>query len=171
MSNYLRTQIPGGTYFFTVVTEQRRPILTNADVRKALHVAIVETRRTRPFRIDGWVLLPDHLHCIWTLPDGDADFSTRWKKIKRDVSVACAESYLQHDLLNPRRRTKGHSTLWQHRFWEHAIANEQEFKSYLDYLHWNPMKHGLITRILDWPWSSFHRYMQQGVYSADWCIA
>lgn len=117
MSYYRRAQIPGGTYFFTVVTAGRQKILTNPDIRVALRAAIAKVRLTHPFIINGWILLPDHLHCIWTLPEGDADFSTRWRWIKREVSVTCGKNYLNPELLSARRIKKQCSTLWQHRFW------------------------------------------------------
>lgn len=168
MSRYRRARVPGGTYFFTVVTERRQPILTHADVRQALREAIVLVRETLPFRIDGWVLLPDHLHAIWTLPEGDADFSTRWRLIKRHVTRTCGPAHACAGILTERRAMKHCGTLWQHRFWEHLIRDDRDFRHYLDYLHGNPLKHGLVERVADWPWSSFHRWARQGVYPADW---
>ncbi|MBB3104670.1 REP-associated tyrosine transposase [Azomonas macrocytogenes] len=168
MSGYRRATVPGGTYFFTVVTERRQPILNNADIRQALREAIVLVRETLPFRIDGWVLLPDHLHAMWTLPEGDADFSSRWQRIKRHVTHSCGATYARPDYLTPRRIAKQCGTLWQHRFWEHLIRDEQDFRRHLDYLHGNPLKHGLVERVADWPWSSFHRWVRQGVYPNDW---
>lgn len=168
MSRYRRTRVPGGCYFFTVVTERRQPILTCPDTRQALREAIVEVRDHLPFRIDGWVLLPDHLHAIWTLPDGDADYSTRWRLIKRGVTRRCGAAYLQNALLTPRRQAKRCATIWQHRFWEHMIRDEQDFRRHLDYLHINPVKHGLVRRVSDWPWSTFHRHVIQGTYPHDW---
>ncbi|SFB64255.1 REP-associated tyrosine transposase [Azotobacter beijerinckii] len=171
MSHYRRAHVPGGTYFFTVVTERRQPILIHADVRLALREAIVLVRETLPFRIDGWVLLPDHLHALWTLPEGDADFSTRWRLIKRHVTRTCGPAYTRPDHLTERRAAKHCGTLWQHRFWEHLIRDERDFRHHLDYLHGNPLKHGLVERVADWPWSSFHRWARQGAYPADWAGA
>lgn len=106
MSRYRRAAVPGASYFFTVVTERRQPILTDPAVRSALREAIVLVRQTLPFRIDGWVLLPDHLHAIWTLPKDDADFSNRWRLIKRHVTRACGSDYLRPEFLTPRRSGK-----------------------------------------------------------------
>ncbi|UUY09291.1 transposase [Pseudomonas sp. J452] len=168
MPYYRRAAAPGGTYFFTVVTAHRQPILTNTDIRSALREGVSLVRQTLPFRIEGWVLLPDHLHAIWTLPEGDADFSTRWRLIKRHVTHTCGANYIRHDYLSPRRFAKQYGTLWQHRFWEHLIRDETDMRQHLDYLHGNPLKHGIVERVSDWPWSSFHRYVRQGIYPTDW---
>lgn len=146
MSRYRRAAVPGASYFFTVVTERRQPILTDLAVRSALREAIVLVRQTLPFRIDGWVLLPDHLHAIWTLPEGDADFSNRWRLIKRHATRVCGSDYLRPELLTQRRSGKQYGTLWQHRFWEHLIRDERDFRQHMDYLHANPLKHGLVSR-------------------------
>ncbi|MGE8503531.1 MAG: REP-associated tyrosine transposase [Pseudomonas sp.] len=168
MSDYRRAAVPGGIYFFTLVSERRQPILTYPDIRQALREAIETVRLTQPFTIDAWVLLPDHLHAIWRLPPGDADFSNRWRLIKRHVTHACGKTYLRADLLSERRHVKGQGTFWQQRFWEHLIRDECDYARHFDYLHGNPLKHGLVTRVRDWPWSSFHRWVKQGVYPVDW---
>jgi putative transposase len=167
MPYYRRAAVPGGTYFFTVVTQDRQAILTRDDVRSALREAIELVREQMPFCIDGWVLLPDHMHAIWTLPAGDSDYSNRWRLIKRHVSVACAHLYCPQQP-SGRRISKGQSSLWQSRFWEHLIRDEADLRNHLDYLHGNPLKHGLVQRVADWPWSSFHRYVRRGVYPASW---
>lgn len=171
MSGYRRANVPGGSYFFTVVTERRQRILTEIAVRQALREAIETVRVKRPFRIDGWVLLPDHLHTIWTLPEGDADFATRWRLIKSSVTRCCGATFVQPHYLNARRKAKGCGTLWQHRYWEHLLRDERDFRQHLDYLHFNPVKHGLVEAVGDWPWSSFHRWVRQGAYPPDWCGA
>ena len=168
MSNYRRANIKGAAYFFTVVTERRQSILTNDDVRQALRDAILKVRESHPFTIDAWVLLPDHLHCIWTLPEGDADFSTRWRLIKREVTVAIGAKYFREDFLTERRKKKQQGTIWQHRFWEHLIRDESDFSTHMDYLHFNPVKHCLTKTLNEWPWSSFHRLVQQGIYPLNW---
>lgn len=168
MPDYRRATAPGSTYFFTLVTERRQPLLTQPDIRHALRTAIEAVRSTQPFRIDAWVLLPDHLHAIWTLPEGDADFSNRWRMIKRHVTHACGDQYKRADLMTRRRGGKGQGTLWQQRFWEHLIRDDHDFARHFDYLHGNPLKHGLVSRVQDWPWSSFHRWVGKGVYAADW---
>jgi putative transposase len=170
MSRYRRAVVMGGCYFFTVVTYQRRAILCDAFMRKALHAAIEEVRASRPFIIDAWVLLPDHLHCIWTLPEGDSDFSTRWMMIKRDVSVACRDQYHLVDLISDSKKKHRESSIWQRRFWEHQIRDEEDFAQHCDYIHFNPVKHGLVVRASEWPFSTFHRYVGSGVYLPDWNI-
>ncbi len=171
MTRYRRANVAGGSYFFTVVAAQRQAILTDPALRSALHEAVVKVRAARPFRIDAWVLLPDHLHTIWTLPADDADFSTRWRLIKSQVTQACGASYVRPDLQTEQRLQKQCGTIWQHRYWEHLLRDEVDVSQHLDYVHWNPVKHGLVTSVKDWPWSSFHRYVAKGAYPADWCAA
>lgn len=168
MSNYRRANTQGACYFFTVVTFRRQPILCDEAVRVALREAINSVREKKPFTIDAWVLLPDHLHCIWTLPEGDADFSSRWGLIKRQVSIQCREHYRRADWLNVSKRKHRESTLWQRRFWEHQIRDESDFNRHVDYLHYNPVKHGYCQQVGDWPYSTFHRFVAEGVYPFNW---
>lgn len=163
MSNYCRSQ-QGNLYFFTLVTEQRQPWLTQAASRAALREAIGQARACYPFEIHAWVLLPDHLHCVWQLPGDDADFGRRWSLIKRKTSQAL--DVPQGTTLS--RQLRGERGLWQRRFWEHQIRDHEDYRRHLDYLHWNPVKHGLVERVRDWPWSSFHRLVGEGIYPADW---
>lgn len=167
MSRYRRSNIPGCSYFFTVVTYRRQPILCEEPLRNALRDALITVRRKWPFTIDAWVLLPDHLHCIWTLPPGDADFSTRWGLIKRQVSLACF-SFARAEWMTASKHKHRESTLWQRRVWEHQIRNEMDFQRHIDYIHFNPVKHGLCNRVIEWPYSTYHRYVEQGVYLVDW---
>lgn len=169
MPEYRRVRIEGGTYFFTVVTYQRHHILTNMPARKLLHNAWMDTQHRFAFETIAVCLLPDHLHCIWKLPQGDANYSIRWKEIKRLFS----RSYLKEignngEERNPSRIKRKEVTLWQRRFWEHTIMDENDLNNHLDYIHFNPIKHGYVTRAADWPWSSFHRYVKEGVYDEDW---
>ncbi|PPD03048.1 MAG: transposase [Methylobacter sp.] len=150
------------------MTFRRQPILCDEAVRVALREAISSVREQKPFTIDAWVLLPDHLHCIWTLPEGDADFSSRWGLIKRQVSIQCREHYRRDDWLNASKRKHRESTLWQRRFWEHQIRDESDFNRHADYLHYNPVKHGYCQQVADWPYSTFHRYVAEGVYPFNW---
>lgn len=170
MPNYRRNFVPGGTYFFTVVTHERRPWLCTDQARRALREAIELVRTDRPFRIEAWVLLPDHLHCIWTLPPGDADFPGRWRRIKAAVSKRCAEqvSGMSADLSRAKR---GERLLWQRRFWEHTVRNERDLAAHADYIHYNPVKHGFCVRPAEWPYSSFHRFVRMGFYGPDWACA
>ena len=169
MPRYRRARTTGACYFFTVVTYRRQPVLCDQMVRQALRDAIDRVREKRPFTIDAWVLLPDHLHCLWTLPSGDADYSTRWNQIKRRVSIVCAAEYKRTDWLTASKRRHRESTLWQRRFWEHCIRGQDDFNRHMDYLHHNPVKHGLCKQASDWPYSTFHRYVARGVYPQEWC--
>lgn len=168
MSRYRRANTAGGTYFFTVITYRRQIFLCDEDVRKALRTAINRVRERHQFQIDAWVLLPDHLHCVWTLPPGDADFSLRWNLIKRFVTRDCGERLLKAEWINDSKRAHRESTLWQRRFWEHEIRDERDYRAHVDYVHFNPVKHGHVERVIDWPYSSFHRYVREGVFPADW---
>lgn len=169
MSRYRRAV--GATFFFTVVTYRRQPFLCHDAMRLALRQAIMSVRMTRPFSIDAWVLLPDHLHCIWTLPPGDGDYSQRWKVIKKSVSAACREQYRRADMITPSKRRSAESTIWQRRFWEHRIADDHDFARHADYIHHNPVKHGLVRSAADWPYSTFHQFVQRGVYGIDWAAS
>jgi putative transposase len=112
--------------------------------------------------------MPDHLHCIWTLPTGDSDYSARWSLIKRSVARFSADVTLDPALRNPSHRKRRESTIWQRRFWEHLIRDDVDFARHLDYIHYNPVKHGHVTRATDWPYSTIHRYVREGVYPIDW---
>jgi putative transposase len=139
----------GGRYvLFTVNTLLRRPILLEPSIQTALRAAIESARVTHPFVIDAWVFLPDHMHCIWTLPDGDANFSVRWNMIKRLVSQACANEF-GFNQLSTSREKRSESGIWQRRFWEHLIRDELDFEKHVDYVHVNPLKHGLVQRVSD----------------------
>ncbi|MES2933646.1 MAG: transposase [Pseudomonadota bacterium] len=170
MPNYRRANATGGTYFFTLTSYRRAPILVEASVRLALRKAIQQTRLTMPFEIDAWVLLPDHLHCIWTLPQDDCNFSARWSNIKRLVTQQCG-AMVGADAVSASRANRRESGLWQRRFWEHQIQDDDDFARHVDYIHWNPVKHGLVTRAFDWPHSTLHRFVEAGMYRADWGMA
>ncbi|WP_026188060.1 REP-associated tyrosine transposase [Methyloversatilis universalis] len=165
MSRYRRYPAEGASWFFTVVAAERRCVMTQAAFRKALRSAIIDVRARHPFAIDAWVLLPDHLHCIWTLPPGDSAISLRWSQIKRHVSRILTPSYAR-TASQIRHRDAG---VWQRRFWEHRLRDERDFERHVDYVHLNPLKHGLAERLIDWPHSTFHRYVAAGIYPADWC--
>ena len=168
MSNYRRAKTPGGSYFFTVVTDRRQPLLTLAESRAILRSMIRETRQKHPFAIDAWVLLPEHLHCIWTLPPGDTDYSTRWGIIKGGFSKQARKLFRRPEWINRSKAKHRESTIWQRRFWEHEIRDQDDFNRHFDYIHWNPVKHRHVARAVDWPYSTFHQYVAQGVYLANW---
>jgi putative transposase len=163
MPDYRRNRVPGGTYFFTVNLLERSSTLLVSHV-ETLREAVRKVRATRPFHIDAWVVLPDHMHAIWTLPPEDVDYSARWKAIK----IAFAKSLPKTECLSPVRLAKGERGIWQRRFWEHTIRDEQDYAAHMDYVHINPLKHGIVARVRDWPHSSFHRHVAWGVYPLDW---
>lgn len=168
MPNYIRSIQNGGTFFFTVVTFQRRPILTTKQSRDILRTTINEVRSIQPFEIEAWILLPDHLHSIWTLPDNDHDFSKRWGLIKARFSKYAKSHFHCEQWINPSKTKHRESTIWQRRFWEHQIRDEADFNTHMNYLHYNPVKHGLVKRVADWPYSTFHKYVKKGVYPTNW---
>jgi putative transposase len=149
--------------FFTVNLLDRKSDLLIHHINE-LHEAIRQVRISRPFRIDTWVILPDHMHCIWTLPNGDDNYSSRWKAIKIRFAKQIPKA---GNRLNVRLR-KGERGIWQRRFWEHTIRDERDYAMHVDYIHINPLKHGLVKNVLDWPHSTFHRYVELGVYPDDW---
>ena len=168
MPNYRRARVAGASYFFTLVTYKRVPLLANESARFCLRAAISKVRDEHPFEIDGFCLLPDHLHTIWTLPEGDSDYSGRWRAIKGDFSRNYRRSNSNGAKPVGSRKIRGETTIWQRRFWEHLIRDDGDFQRHFDYLHFNPVKHGHVESVADWAWSSFHRYVREGVYPSDW---
>jgi putative transposase len=136
-----------------------------------LHAAIATIRAKWPFDLTGIVLLPDHLHTIWTLPPGDVAFSRRWWRIKGEFTALFLKGGGSEGKCSASRRKRKERGVWQRRFWEHAIRDENDFERHMDYLHYNPVKHGLVGRPCDWPYSSFHRWVQMGIYPPDWGCA
>ena len=173
---YRRANVKGGTYFFTVVTFKRRKIFAKPENVALLRCAIKKVRQKHPFEIDAFVLLPDHLHCIWTLPQQDSDFSTRWRLIKSYFSRNFNHGHV--GWVEERNPTKnGHSasrqkkkekSIWQRRFWEHLILDQKDLNRHIEYIHFNPVKHGLTKAPVDWAYSSLHRYVSNGIYNPDW---
>ncbi|MFO0808964.1 MAG: transposase [Gemmataceae bacterium] len=168
MPNYRRNYVPGGTYFFTVVAHERRPIFASRSARTLLRQAIQAVRVKRPFEIVGFALLPDHLHTVWTLPPGDDKYSGRWSQIKGEFSGNYVVQVGPEGTRSASRERHRERAVWQRRFWEHTCGDADDLKRCLDYLHWNPVKHGLVERVRDYPWSSFHRYVALGEYDIDW---
>jgi putative transposase len=168
MSDYRRWRVEGGTYFFTLVTYQRRQFLTSDIGRESLRGAFRRVCQLWPFKIVAIVLLPDHLHTVWELPRGDSDYSTRWRQIKSLASRAMAGRMNHTNAISASRRRRDEKGIWQRRFYEHACRDEADLKRFVDYIHVNPVKHRLTDRVRDWPWSSFHRYVRLGEYSMDW---
>ena len=163
---YRRSRTKGATFFFTVVTHERRRFLCvdpNAELMREAFRYVIDRH---PFSIDAFVLLPDHLHCIWTLPEHDNDFSMRWRLIKSYFSRKCGEQFKGNRSAN--RLNKAEQAVWQHRFWEHQIRDDGDFIRHVEYIHYNPVKHGLVNAPEAWPLSSFRRYVKQGIYQSDW---
>jgi putative transposase len=164
MSNYRRVWQAGGTYFFTVNILERKKDLLVRHI-DALREAVRRVKRTHPFEIVAWVVLPDHLHCIWTLPEGDANFALRWRLIK----LLFSKSLPKTERLSTSRNKNGERGIWQRRFWEHLLRDERDLEHHIHYVHRNPLKHGLVTQVKDWPYSTFHLYVQRAIYPENWC--
>lgn len=160
MPNYRRLYLEGGTCFFTVVTYGRRPLFADERTVLQLKQAFRHVKAQLPFIMEAIVILPDHLHAVWRLPPGDSNYSERWRRIKYRFSLQC-ESH------SPRshRREKN---VWQRRFWEHTLRDEEDYRRHLDYIHYNPVKHGYVAAPGEWPYSSFRHFVQQGVYAPCW---
>ncbi|MBN9564443.1 MAG: transposase [Alphaproteobacteria bacterium] len=163
MPSYRRNRVPGGTYFFTVNLLDRGSDLLVAHIDE-LRQAVRQTRSRSPFHIDAWVVLPEHMHCVWTLPVGDADFPARWKAIKATFS----RSLPAIETRSATMCLRGERGVWQRRYWEHTIRDEQDYAAHMDYTHFNPVKHGLARHPADWAFSSFRRCVEAGVYPASW---
>jgi putative transposase len=163
MTNYRRNFVPGGTYFFTVNLADRRLALLAAHITE-LRAAFRDVRSQHPFGLEAVVVLPDHLHCIWTLPEDDDAYGRRWRLIKSIFS----RSIPGGERVSQSRAGKGERGIWQRRYWEHTIRDEADYARHMDYIHFNPVKHGYVTRVKDWPYSSFHRLVRLGIYPEDW---
>jgi putative transposase len=163
MTNYRRNFVRGGSYFFTVNLADRGSRLLTDHI-DLLRIAFRYARVRHAFMIDAIVILPDHLHAIWSLPEGDADFATRWRHVKAMFSRALP----MRERISESRLRKGERGIWQRRYWEHTLRDGRDFSRHVNYIHFNPVKHGLVTRVEDWPYSSFHRMVRLGVYARDW---
>ena len=164
MPNYRRNFHPGGTYFFTVnLSRQDHTDLLTRHI-DLFRESVRKVRRKHPFDIHAWVVLPDHLHCVIKLPEDDPDFPRRWRLIKAGFSRSLPKDGLQ----SSESKRKGERGIWQRRFWEHLIRDERDYRAHMDYVHINPVKHGLVPQVIDWPYSTFHRLVEKGVYPRDW---
>jgi putative transposase len=164
MSNYRRLYVPGGTGFFTVVTH----LLQSPAACTLLGQVIREVRLELPFQTVAMILLPDHLHAIWTLPPADDDFSTRWHKIKRNFTVKWLAAGGAESRVTRSQAKRGHRGVWQRRFHEHQVRDDDELEALCAYAHYNPVKHGYVTRPRDWPHSTIHRFIESGIYLPRW---
>jgi len=165
MSFYRRNFVQGGTYFFTVTLADRRQAWL-VDYIDVLRESVFKVKQCRPFQIDAWVVLPDHMHAIWTLPENDGDYSGRWREIKKSFT----KTFPLNEERSASRWRNGERGIWQRRFWEHTIKSELDYKRHIDYVYFNPVKHGLVEKVKDWPYSSFHRDVRLGFYPENWCI-
>jgi putative transposase len=163
MTNYRRHRVAGGCYFFTVAIHDRRLRLLTDHI-EPLRAVFRTVKQHHPFNIDAIVILPDHLHCIWTLPEGDDDFSMRWRQIKS----AFSRQIPLGERRSSSRSKKGERGIWQRRYWEHAIRDDDDYQRHVDYIHYNPVKHGHVAQPAEWPHSSFLRFVRLGVYPFDW---
>lgn len=163
MPNYRHARVPGATYFFTVNLRDRSSDLLVREIA-LLRECVRATRTRHPFHINAWVVLPEHMHCLWTLPEGDAEFALRWKVIKRAFSRRLPVT----EARTPTHLARGERGIWQRRYWEHLIRDDTDYQRHFDYIHYNPVKHGHVQRVMDWPYSSFHRAVRAGVYATDW---
>ena len=157
MSDYRRVYQPGGSYFFTVVTHQRTKSLSDPNTIARLKSVFDKIRGKYPFTMQAFAILPDHVHCIWQRPTGDSDFSLRWRLIKSSFSAG----------LNHPVNQRGEREIWQRRFWEHLLRDEEDWRRHMDYIHYNPVKHGYVRSPGDWPHSSFRQAVQEGLYGAE----
>ncbi len=164
--DYRRAWHRGGTYFFTVNCLQRKDndcLVRNIDL---LREVIASVKKSHPFVIQAWVVLPEHMHCVIELPEGDADFATRWMLIKMLFSKGIPKNERRSDT-RIERRERG---IWQRRYWEHLIRDECDYQAHVDYVHINPLKHGLVKQVKDWPYSTFHKMVKLGIYAQDWGV-
>lgn len=163
MPDYRRNRVPGGTNFFTVNFLERGSRLLTDNVNE-LRAAVAKVRNSRPFHIEGWVVLPEHMHCIWTLPEGDSEYVARWTAIK----IAFSKSMPRTERRSAVRVAKGKREIWQRRYWEHSIRGDRDYAAHMEYIHFNPVKHGHVTQVQDWPYSSSHRLVSTAIYALDW---
>jgi putative transposase len=164
--NYKRSIDKGASFFFTVVTHDRRPILSSSKTAALLMDSFAHVRASRPFTMDAFVVLPDHIHCVWTLPPDDSDFPTRWRLIKSRFARTYGDRTEERIPLS--RLRKGERAIWQRRYWEHRIRDEDDYRKHVDYIHYNPVKHGHATSPARWQHSSFHEFVRRGIYPPEW---
>jgi putative transposase len=164
--NYRRLRIPGGTYFFTLVTFNRKHIFDSPLYIETLRASFKIAMKSHPFRIDAHVILPDHIHMIWTLPHGDDNYPIRWSIIKNIFSRQMNKSMKSVEPIY--KGAKGEAGFWQRRYWEHYIRDEIDLNNHIDYIHFNPVKHGYVNNPEEWELSSFKKYCQQGYYVGNW---
>ena len=164
MTQYRRIYTPGASWFFTVNLAVRENNHLLVEQVHLLREAFLYVKKRQPFDINAVVIMPDHLHCIWTLPEGDADYSGRWSLLKGYFSRGIPRG----EAVSKSKIKRRERNIWQRRFWAHLITDQEDFNSHFDYIHWNPVKHGWVESVKDWPYSSFQRFVDKGVYPVDW---
>jgi len=168
MPEYRRIYICGATVFITCVTFKRAHLFSNEKARQILYSSWMRITRLHPFTTEAICVLPDHIHALLTLPENDSNYSLRIREIKRLFTIQYLANYDVVSQRNPSRIHKKEANIWQRRFWEHTIQDEQDFENHFDYIHYNPVKHGYVKNVADWRCSSFHRYVKAGVYAPNW---
>ena len=168
MPNWRRAFVPGGTFFFTVVTDGRRPIFESEIASTILGNVMRECIAKHPVDYLAFVLLPDHLHATWCMPPGDANYPGRWQWIKTQFTQRWLAAGGSECSVSEGRKKNGRRGVWQPKFWEHTIEEIEDFESHFDYIQFNPVKHGYVRCPVDWPWSSFHRWVKRGAYAESW---
>jgi putative transposase len=168
MPEYRRYYVPGGTFFFTLVTEGRSRFLCQETARIILRTQMQLCQKRWPFSIEAIVLLPDHLHALWVMPAGDSNYSLRWAWIKKEFTKSWLEAGGEEQGVSDSRRRNRRRGVWQRRFWEHMIRDENDYERHFDYIHYNPVKHGLVARPQDWPHSTFHLWVKRNIYPLEW---
>ncbi len=168
MPDYRRVKLKGATYFFTLVTYQRQHIFSSPKPISLLIESIDRIKTYHPFNIEAYCILPDHIHFIWSLPEDDHNYSMRISQIKRRFSKQYTETFDLSKEMNKSRQKRKESSIWQRRFWEHWIRDENDLNRHIDYIHYNPVKHSLVSRAQDWKYSSFHEFVNMGYYDPDW---
>jgi putative transposase len=162
---YRRSDVAGGTFFFTVNLADRSSRLLITHINR-LRDSVRKVQRAHPFEIVAMVVLPDHAHAIWTLPAGDCNYPLRWALIKAGFS----RQLVKVETVSEARRRKRERGIWQRRYWEHQLRNETDLARHVEYIHINPVKHGHVKTAVDWPYSSIHRYVRQGLLPVDWAV-
>ncbi len=165
MPIYKRFYEQGGLYFFTVNLQHRSDNDLLVRYIDELYAAIARVQGSHPFKIHAWIVLNDHMHCIWEMPQHDSDFSIRWRLIKRYFSSSLPKT----EFIPDKRKQRLERGIWQRRFWEHLIRDEQDYWNHVNYIHNNPVKHGYVSNVKDWPYSTYHRFVKKGIYPMDWC--
>jgi len=171
MPSYRRAYVPGGSFFFTLVTNEREHLFASERGRHLLGSILRQCVQKWPFTVNAIVLLPEHLHAIWTLPPGDSAYPRRWGWIKKEFTKEWLRVGGAETQISKARQEEGRRGVWQPRYWEHTLEDEDDFERHFDYIHYNPVKHGYVKCPRDWPWSSFHRWVEADVYPRNWACS